>query len=108
MKNCSHNLDQLIQSAVNNDVQLMKELIDDGIDVNCSTSDGRNALCVGARLGHAEVVEVLLDAHCQINIIDLSDEVWKRQAIHLAASKGNQVCICVFCWRHRTINFLFF
>ena len=84
--------EQLLESAGSNNALLMKTLIESGIDVNQCSVDGKNALCIAARLGHVEIVKMLLDADCLVDIVDMSDEVWGRQAIHHAASKGHQVC----------------
>ena len=83
--------EDLVEAAKNNDVVLIKALIDNGIDVNKPSSDGRNALCIAARLGHIDVLQVLLGVDCKVDIVDQSDDIWGRQPIHQAASKGHQV-----------------
>ncbi|KAF5783112.1 putative dual-specificity kinase TKL-Pl-5 family [Helianthus annuus] len=57
---------QLLFVACKGDVQGVKELLDDGVDVNSIDLDGRTALHVAACEGHVDVVLLLL--RCKANI----------------------------------------
>ncbi|KAJ0502515.1 putative glutaminase [Helianthus annuus] len=70
---------QLLFVACKGDVQGVKELLDDGVDVNSIDLDGRTALHVAACEGHVDVVLLLL--RCKANI-DARDR-W-----------GSTVCVC--------------
>lgn len=61
---------QLLFLACKNDVQGVKELLDDGVDVNSIDLDGRTALHIAACEGHVEVVQLLLSRKANIDARD--------------------------------------
>ncbi|KAL8204559.1 hypothetical protein R6Q57_010182 [Mikania cordata] len=61
---------QLLFAACKGDVQGVKELIDDGVDVNSIDLDGRTALHIAACEGHVDVVQLLLSRKANIDARD--------------------------------------
>nr|GMD24952.1 serine/threonine-protein kinase HT1-like isoform X1 [Ipomoea batatas] len=61
---------QLLFMACQGDVEGVKELLDEGIDVNSIDLDGRTALHIGACEGHVEVVKLLLSRKANIDARD--------------------------------------
>ena len=50
--------------------EIVRELINRGMEVNYSDSEGITPLHLAARLGHAEIVKILLDKRGEVNIKD--------------------------------------
>lgn len=59
------------KAAKNNDVELLKNLIDEGIDVNTTTEYGATALMYAADKGNLEAVNLLLENGADPNLKDL-------------------------------------
>ncbi|XP_067678999.1 serine/threonine-protein phosphatase 6 regulatory ankyrin repeat subunit C-like [Haliotis asinina] len=51
--------------------------------------DGQNPICQAATAGFEDIVDLLLQYKCDPLQPDLSDHMWFRQPIHMAASKGH-------------------
>ncbi|KAI7735204.1 hypothetical protein M8C21_030496 [Ambrosia artemisiifolia] len=67
--NLDHTM-QLLFVACKGDVAGVKELLDDGVDVNSIDLDGRTALHIAACEGHVEVVQLLLSRKANIDARD--------------------------------------
>ncbi|KAI7735207.1 hypothetical protein M8C21_030499 [Ambrosia artemisiifolia] len=67
--NLDHTM-QLLFVACKGDVVGVKELLDDGVDVNSIDLDGRTALHIAACEGHVEVVQLLLSRKANIDARD--------------------------------------
>ena len=65
-------MDNTLRNAIyENDVKLVKELIDEGADVNKAlTTDGDTPLCIAARYGQLDVAQLLLDRGAEVNKAD--------------------------------------
>ncbi|KAF5823154.1 putative protein kinase TKL-Pl-5 family [Helianthus annuus] len=61
---------QLLFVACKGDVQGVKDLLDEGVDVNSIDLDGRTALHIAACEGHVEVVQLLLTRKANIDARD--------------------------------------
>ncbi|KVI00410.1 Ankyrin repeat-containing protein [Cynara cardunculus var. scolymus] len=61
---------QLLFLACKGDVQGVKDLLDDGIDVNSIDLDGRTALHIAACEGHVDVAQLLLSRKANIDARD--------------------------------------
>ncbi|XP_076895568.1 integrin-linked protein kinase 1-like [Bidens hawaiensis] len=61
---------QLLFDACKGDVQGVKDLLDDGVDVNSIDLDGRTALHIAACEGHVDVVQLLLSRKANIDARD--------------------------------------
>eukprot|EP01035_Chromulina_nebulosa_P032153 gene32153-42915_t len=57
---------ELINAAGDGNVELVKECLDQGRNVNCSLRDGRTPLHAAVENGHMEVVELLLNRKADI------------------------------------------
>ena len=60
----------LLSYASKGDVNAIKELLEEGADVNASDYDGRTALHLAASEGHGHVVELLLNHGANVNPVD--------------------------------------
>ena len=58
----------LVQEATcNGDTEIVKLLIDAGVDVNITNSSGRNPLSYAAENGHVEIVKLLITLGADVN-----------------------------------------
>jgi uncharacterized protein len=76
-------------AARHNYIDLVKELVDRGTDVQSidkSTTDGLTALHYAARDNSCELAELLIDANANINATD----TYNRTPLHYAAHTGHQ------------------
>ena len=80
--------EKIIEECDNEDidakVNVVKDLIEQGADVNAKDKDGMTALIVASRNGHREVVEMLISNGADVNAKDNSD--WT--ALMRASIKG--------------------
>ena len=53
------------------------------------TLQGNNPVCQAAKYGFNDILDVLVEGGCDIAMPKTQEEMWKRQALHIAASKGN-------------------
>lgn len=59
---------QLLQAAHDNNITLVKSLLEQGVSPDTQFDDGSTALMYAAMLGNHDVVSVLVDNNCTINI----------------------------------------
>ncbi len=76
----------IIYAAFQNEIDLLKNEIDKGIDLNIRDRDGYTALCWAAEKGHNEIIKLLLDAGADPS---LSGEGWPFYSSPLQASLMN-------------------
>jgi len=74
-KGCSYYIDDeengdedLIEATKNGNIELVKELIDAGVDVNLQDEDEETALILASVEGHIEIVKLLIEAGADLNI----------------------------------------
>ena len=48
--------------------------------------DGYSPICVAAQYGFVDILDILVEGGC--SLITANSDTWKRQAVHVAASKG--------------------
>jgi len=81
------NMSTSLAAAVNNnDLELAKKLIQNGVDVNQKDSSGNSLLIVSAANGQSSMVKLLLDSSADIHALDSS---MKATALHAAAYLGH-------------------
>ncbi|CAD7694796.1 unnamed protein product [Ostreobium quekettii] len=79
----------LLDAAADGDVDEVKQLLEDGADVNTTDDSGNTPLILGAISGSSEVVRVLLEAGTDINA---QGEI-EGTALRLAAPLGNATIV---------------
>ena len=62
--------DQLMQSALNGDLETVKDALDNGFKVNTIDSNKRNLLMLAAYNGHNDIVKLLIDNGADVNATD--------------------------------------
>ena len=80
-----YNIMSLIHAIENNDIDLVRQLLDNGIDINLRDSTGNTALMWASQEGHNEIVELLLIEGADVNNIDLDGDT----ALMLASQEGH-------------------
>jgi ankyrin repeat protein len=64
----------------NNDLELVKNLIENGADVNQTDSSGNSLLIISSANGQSEMVKLLLDSGADIHAVDSSMKATARHA----------------------------
>jgi ankyrin repeat protein len=77
--------DQLLAAAKNGKVEIVRQLIKEGVDINAKDKDGDTALIYACDQGHAEIVKLLIEAKADVNTIDKDGNT-----ALIAASNQNQ------------------
>ena len=72
----------LVAAVNNNDLELSKQLIENGVDVNQIDNSGDSLLLVSSARGQSKIVKLLLDSGADIHAVDSS---MKATALHAAA-----------------------
>jgi ankyrin repeat protein len=75
------NLDKWLDAAQNGNLDLIKRMIKDGIDINIQDEYGWTALQLASRKGHLDVVKFLIEYGADLNA--QNDDGWT--ALHLAS-----------------------
>ena len=75
-------MDSTSQAAEKGHVDVAKELIQNGADVNAVNSNKETALHFAAHKGHVEVAKVLIQNGADVNAVQ---KIWT--ALHIAARK---------------------
>jgi len=78
--------DGLFAAIRNGDVEVVKELLDSGSNVNVKSSSGLTPLHFAAGAGHKEVAELLIANSADVNATDLGEG---RTPLHQAAEWGH-------------------
>jgi ankyrin repeat protein len=76
---------QLMQAVKSNDVAHVKELIQQGANVNALDDNGDAPLVMAAYEGHNEILKLLLEAGADVSAVDPG---MKATALHAAAYAG--------------------
>ncbi|XP_063445423.1 serine/threonine-protein phosphatase 6 regulatory ankyrin repeat subunit B-like [Mytilus trossulus] len=50
--------------------------------------NGRSPVVVAASYGREEILDILIQCKCDLNLPDFTDETWRKHPIHIAAAKG--------------------
>jgi ankyrin repeat protein len=80
---------QLIDACISGNLAAARHLLDDGVDVNWKTKEGRTALIQAGQYGHVEIVELLLDRGAKIN---LESDAGRWTSLMGASYYGNRDC----------------
>ncbi|KAL8582199.1 hypothetical protein ACOMHN_004118 [Nucella lapillus] len=95
---------QLLQAIYNNDFKKVSDLLKlQGVKPLCD-GHGNTVVCMAAMEGRAEILTLLLDNKGEADQPDLTDYMWQRRPIHLAASHGHIECIDILLSRGVDIN----
>ncbi len=62
--------DQLLEAAMNGDMDKVKKIVGDGLDVNIRGEGERTALMMAAYNGHTDIVKYLLRKGAKVNLVD--------------------------------------
>src|SRR5918996_3567829 len=76
----------LMNAVKNNDIALVRELINRGINVNELDVNKDAPLIIAAYKGYTEIVKLLLKAGADVSVVDPG---MKATALHAAACAGN-------------------
>lgn len=88
--------ESLLHCAVrSNAIECLRLFIEEGCDVNQLRSNGTNAIHLAADLGHAQCLELLLDAPRADPNIRICVREKESTALHLAADEGNAECVAL-------------
>ena len=82
----------LDMAAAKGDCSSIAEVINTGIDLETAGSDGRTALWVAASCGHADAVQMLVDAGANLNAVCASTSF---TALHAAVQAGHTRVVSV-------------
>lgn len=63
-------IDQIMQCALNGEIELVKDALDKGFDPNSADPNKRTALMLAAYNGHNEIVKLLIDKGADVNATD--------------------------------------
>lgn len=86
--------ESLLHCAVRaNALECLKLFIEEGTDVNTLRTNGTNAIHLAADLGHAQCLEILLNAPKADPNIKICIREKESTALHLAADEGNAECV---------------
>ncbi|KAL3869281.1 hypothetical protein ACJMK2_041984 [Sinanodonta woodiana] len=79
----------LMHAIRNHSVDIIKDLIlNKGLSPNF-VYHRKNPVCVAASVGFIDVLDILVEGDCFLDVQDLSDPMWKRYPLHIAASNGH-------------------
>ena len=78
-------MSQLMNAINGNDIGQVKQLINEGVDVNQLEPNGDAPLIMAAYKGHSEIVNILLQAGADTTVVDPG---MKATALHAAAYAG--------------------
>jgi uncharacterized protein len=76
----------LVDAVKHNDIELVKELITKGADVNQKDSSGNSLLIISSAKDNAEIVQLLLSSGAALSAVDAN---MKATALHAAAYLGH-------------------
>src|SRR3990167_10156277 len=87
--------DALIEAVMKNDVELVKQMIEGGEDVNGADWGGWTALLCAAEKGYVERAKALLEANADVDKADM----WGLNHLHVASLRGHVECVKVVRYR---------
>ena len=76
---------KLLESIESENLELVKQLLESGANVNCYDKQKTTPLISAAFKGNAKIAKMFIDAGANVNAKDLN----RNMAIHVAISKGN-------------------
>eukprot|EP01035_Chromulina_nebulosa_P021617 gene21617-27980_t len=95
----SSSSDRLIEASRTGSINMIKEILEEGVNINYMDSNGYNALHWAARFGHASACALLLDSGA--HIADKND--LGSTALHRAAVYGHTATCCLLLERGANI-----
>ena len=82
---------QLFDALENGDIETVETMIMRSLDPNAQDDDGFSVLQVAARFGKLQMLNLLLEAGAQTDLLDTS--CWGQTALHDAAGQGHVECV---------------
>lgn len=77
----------LLEAITNHNCAIVHDLVHNrGLSPNFNM-DGQTPICRAAQLGYSDILDILVEGGCSLTTGDA--DVWRRQALHIAASKGH-------------------
>ena len=76
------NMGLYFQSALEGDINIVRDALDSGIDPNTRDENSRSALMLSAYNGHEDIVRLLIEKKADVNLVDVAN----RTALMFAAS----------------------
>lgn len=78
----------LLNAVKNHNCSLVHDLVHNrGMSPDFNV-DGQSPICRAARLGYVDILDILVEGGCSLLTSDA--DIWKRQALHVAACKGHK------------------
>lgn len=84
-----------IAAAANSQIKTMRQLLDEGVDINATDPIGRTALSAAASLGLIKSVTFLIDNGANLNPIDSDNMTPLMGACSTGKIKGSSVALCL-------------
>lgn len=78
--------EKLFRATEKRDVKEVKELLENGVNVNARSNNGNTALILAAVNGHKEIVELLIDKGADVNV----KNKYERTALAMAIKEGHK------------------
>lgn len=77
----------LLKAIDNHNCAAVHDLVhNQGLSPNFN-ADGQTPICRAAQLGFVDILDILVEGGCSLLTAD--SDIWRRQALHIAASKGH-------------------
>ncbi|KAL4236873.1 hypothetical protein ACF0H5_005258 [Mactra antiquata] len=77
----------LLEAVTNRSCSMVHELVHNrGMSPDFNV-DGQSPICRAAKLGYVDILDILVEGGCSLLVTDA--DIWRRQALHVAASKGH-------------------
>ncbi len=94
-------IDQLFDAVKNNQIEIVKELLDRGANVNATDENGNTPLHWAAKNVHTDIVELLIDTyHVDVNI----QNEWGNTPLHTAAFYGHPNVVSLLIKKGANVN----
>lgn len=77
----------LLEAVRNHNCALVHDLVHNrGLSPDFNV-DGHSPICNAAQLGYVDILDILVESGC--SLLTANTDIWQRQALHIAASKGH-------------------
>lgn len=80
---------ELLEAISYDDVDKVRRYIKEKNVCPCFVIEGFSPICVASERGNIDVLNILVEANCDVAQPDFTDHIWFRRPIHIAAAKGH-------------------
>ncbi|GAB1610764.1 serine/threonine-protein phosphatase 6 regulatory ankyrin repeat subunit B-like [Argonauta hians] len=80
---------ELLEAISYDDVAEVRRYIEEKNVCPCFVLEGYSPICVASERGNVDVLNMLIEAKCDLAQPDFTDHIWFRRPIHIAAAKGH-------------------